>query len=183
MASRRASPEERSAARRIRRTASRLEDEILADIEVVYRKPVAEWDWEELSRGCPRDEDGKFPRKKPGWITPAINAEAQRRMRTLTEEELMRFGRDAISTLAELMTEQGQDDFGKPLVPATVRADCAKYILNHIIGTPKARVEVEQSNPLVDLMASVLVNPDGNASHMVVEGAVIEDADEDGDDE
>jgi hypothetical protein len=182
VASRRGTAEQRSAARRVRRNAARLEDEILADIEVVYRKPVEEWDWEELSRGCPRDDNGDFPTRKPGWITPAINAEAQRRMRTLSEHELMTFARSAISTLAELMTDDGMDDFGKPLVPATVRADCAKYILNHVIGTPKARVEVNESNPLVDLMASVLVNPDGLPSHqgMVIDGSLADDEDDGG---
>lgn len=171
---------EKAAARRLRRTTTRLEDEVLADIEVAYRKPVAEWDWEELSRGHPRDEDGSFPRRKPKWITPAIHAEVQRRMRALSEHELMTYATQAIQTLAELMGESGVDDFGKAIVPATVRADCAKYILNHVIGTPKARVELNESNPLVDLLAGVLVNPDGNPSHAIIEGEVVEDNEDEG---
>ncbi|MGD9729504.1 MAG: hypothetical protein AB7V39_24440 [Nitrospiraceae bacterium] len=153
---------------------------MMADIELVYKKPLEEWDWEELSKGYPRDVDGAFPRRKPDWITPAIRAEAQRRMRNMSEHELMTYAQAAIATLAELMTEQGVDDFGKPLVPATVRADAAKYILNHVIGTPKARVEVSEHNPLIDLMAGVLVNPDGLPSHTIVEGEVVEDSDDNG---
>lgn len=172
----------RSARRRLRNDIEKLEDNIMTDIALAYQKPVEEWDWEELSRGRPRGADGKFYGNKPKWITPAITAEAQRRMRVMTEQELMTHGFEAIRVLKDIMGDLEVDDFGKPIVPASVKLDAAKYILNHVIGTPKARVEVESSNPLQDLMGQVLVNPDGNPSHMmVIEGSVVEDeADDDG---
>lgn len=180
MTGRKGTVEQRSAQKRLRRTVARLEDEILADIEVVYKKPIEEWDWEELSRGYPKDEDGAFPKRKPAWITPAITAEVQRRMRNLSEHELMTYAQQAIKTLAGLMTNEEYDDFGKPVVPASVKMQSATYILNHVIGTPKARVEVVEHNPLMEMMGAVLVNPDGNPSHIVVEGTIEEPDDDDG---
>lgn len=170
----------RSARRRLRNDIARLEENIMHDIELAYEKPVEEWDWEELSKGRPRGKDGQFRGNKPKWITPAIQAEAKRRMRSLTEDELMTHAVDAINVLKDLMTDNEIDDFGKPTTPSSVKLDAAKYILNHVIGTPKARVEIESSNPLQELMGQVLVNPDGEPSHMVVMGEVVEDDDDDG---
>lgn len=170
----------RAARRRLRENVDRLEEEIGKDIAVVYQKPIEEWDWEELSKGRPRDKSGGFSGRRPTWITPAVSAEAKRRMRQLTEEQLMAHAEEAIDVLRDLMTDNNEDDFGKPHVPASVKLDAAKYILNHVIGTPKARVEVQETNPLRDLMADVLVNPDGEPSHIIIEGEVVEDDDEDG---
>lgn len=170
----------RSARRRLRKDIEKFEQDVMTDIALAYQKPVEEWDWEELSRGRPRGADGKFYGNKPKWITPAIVAEAQRRMRAMTEQELMTNAFDAIRVMREIMSDNDIDDFGKPTVPASVKLDAAKYILNHVIGTPKARVEIESSNPLQDLMGQVLVNPDGTPSHMmVIEGSVVEDEDDD----
>jgi hypothetical protein len=167
---------------RLRRNARRLEEEIYEDLADIYEKPVEEWDWEELSHGRPRGENGKFQGGKPEWITPAIQAEARRRMRTLTEDELMVHAQAAMGVLVELMGDSDVDDFGKPLVPASVRADCAKYIINQVIGTPTAKVEVAGASKFESLMADILVNPDGEASHMVIEAAQAVDEDDDEDD-
>lgn len=171
----------RATRRRLREKVDRLEEEINADIETLYQKPIEEWDWEELSRGKPRGANGNFQGDKPKWITPAIQAEARRRMRMLTEDELMTHAKSAIDVLKELMSDQGIDDFGKPTTPASVKLQAAQYILNHVIGTPKARVEVNQgTDPVAELMGGVLVNPDGEPSHIVIEGEVVEEDDDDG---
>lgn len=154
------------------------------DIELVFEKPIDQWDWEELSHGRPRNKNGTFQGNKPKWITPAITAEAKRRMRTLTEDELMTHARDAITVLVGMMTNDEVDDFGKPHVPASVKAQCSQYIINQAIGTPTAKVEVTSASPLELLMADVLVNPDGQPSHQIIEGSVVEDeTEDDGDDE
>lgn len=164
------------AVRRRLRKPGRTEEEIREDVEALYKKPVEEWDWEELSRGMPRGPDNKFAGRRPTWITPAIQAEAKRRMRIMTEDQLMVHADAAIKTLRELMEDLEVDDHGRPVVPSAVKLQAAQYVLNHVIGTPKARVEVEAHNPLADLMGSVLVNPDGSLSHhVVIEGEVVED--------
>lgn len=172
----RTSKRPRAARRRLRENTEALEEAVLADIALVYQKPVEEWDWEELSHGKPKGADGKFAGPRPSWITPAIQAEAQKRMRSQTEQELMVHAASAIDVLKDLMTDHEVDDFGKPVVPAAVRLQAATYVLNHVIGMPKARVEVDSHNPLMDLMGGILVNPDGEPSHMVVEGSVVDQA-------
>lgn len=176
-----ASSRPRAARRRLRDNVDRLEEEIAKDIEIVYQKPIEEWDWEELSRGKPRGANGNFQGDKPHWITPAIQAEARRRMRMLTEDQLMTHAMEAITVLKDLMSDNGIDDFGKPTTPGSVKLQAAQYILNHVIGTPKARVEIDNgSSPIAELMGGILVNPDGEPSHTVIEGQVV---DEDGEDD
>jgi hypothetical protein len=162
----------------IRRKVTRLEREMREAIDEHYQKPVEEWDWEELSRGAPRNEDNKFRGPRPVWVTPAVLAEAKRRMRQLTEEELMIHAMQAISVLSELMSNRETDDWGKPVVSAAVKLQAAQYVINHVIGTPKARHEIETSNPLSELMSGILVNPDGEPSHMIIEGEVADGEEE-----
>jgi hypothetical protein len=170
------------AVRRRLRTGNRTEEEMLEDIETLYQKPVDEWDWEELSRGMPKGPDGKFGGSRPKWITPAIQSEARRRMRIVSEEQLMVHADAAIKTLSQLMADMDVDDVGKPIVPASVKMQAATYILNHTIGTPKARVEIETHSPLMEMMGGVLMNPDGKPSHhVIIEGEVVEDEAEDSD--
>lgn len=179
----RVSQRPRAARNRLRKNMDRLETAVMDDIVLVYQKPVEEWDWAELSRGRPRGEDGTFAGNKPKWITPVIQAEARKRMRMLTEDQLMVHAESAINVLKELMADQEVDDFGKPTTPASVKLQAAQYILNHIIGTPKARVEIDTYNPLVELMGGVLVNPDGEPSHQIIEGTIVAEDEEDEDGE
>lgn len=167
----------------IRAKTRRLEKEILDQVNEHYRKPVAEWDWEELSRGAPKDENGNFLGKRPSWITPIVVAEAKRRMRQLTEEELMIHAMQAIDVLRQLMTDNDTDMMGRPLVSAAVKLQAAQYVINHVIGTPKIRTEVTSGgDPLAELLGGVLVNPDGRPSHNeaigVIEGEVVETDDD-----
>lgn len=152
---------------------------IKRDFEILY-KPIAEWDWEELSKGRPRNERGNFEGTKPTWITPLIEQEIGRRMKTMTERQIMTHAHDAIKTLTQIMMEDEVDITGKPTVAASVRVDAAKYIINRVIGTPTAHVEIESGNRLEALMGSIMVNPDGEEAHPVIEGTVVEDEDDDG---
>lgn len=177
MTDREVSTRTRQVRNRLRKQTEKLEEKVQRDIALIY-KPVDEWDWEELSKGRPRGEDGKFSGRPPTWITPAIQAEAQRRMRAFTEAELMTHARDAIKVLTDLMKNDEIDDFGKSVVPAAVKYQSATYIVNHVIGLPKARHEISTHNPLEELMGGILVNPDGEPSHQIIEGAMYETDDE-----
>lgn len=175
----------RAARTRLRKNAGRLNESVMKDIELIYKKPVEEWDWEELSHGRPRGKDNTFKGRPPSWITPAIQAEARKRMRVFTEDQLMVHAEDAIKVLSSLMKDTDTDEKGNYVVPASVKYQAATYILNHIIGTPKARVEVDTHNPLIELMGGILVNPDGEPSHRVIEGTIVvdEELEEDEDDD
>jgi hypothetical protein len=152
------------------------------DMEMLYQKPIEEWDMEELARGRPKNKAGNFQGPRPKWITPIILREAQNRLRTLTQQELSTFAGDAVKVMTNLMKEDGVDFDGKPLVPPGVRLSAATYVLDQIIGKPTQHVEVEGNVVLESLMAKVLVNPDGSTAHPVIDGEVVEDEEDDDDD-
>jgi hypothetical protein len=156
---------------RARRKVARTD--ISAEIELLY-KPIEEWTDEEISRGRPMDKDGCFRGARPKWLTPTIMAERQRRLRQLTMDDLATFAGDALRTIHSVMMDDRRDDEGKPIVSAGVRVDAAKYLMDQFIGKATATVDINQSNPLADLMAKILVNPDGEASHQVIEGSVVD---------
>lgn len=162
---------------RMRRSAKDLN----RDAEILYKKPVADWDMEELARGRPRNRKGDFTGSKPGWVTPLILKEAQDRLRQLTRQELSVYAGDAVRVMANLMKEDGTDYDGKPLVTPSVRLQAATYVLDQIIGKATNPVEVTGNVVLQSLMADVLVNDDDlTKSHPVIEGEI---AEEDPDDE
>lgn len=151
-------------------------DEILQsmekELEILYQKPVSEWDWEELQRGYPRGADGKFHTRQKMQLSPIVLREAQARLRVQAAVELGGHTQSAIDTIAELMAYSRVD---------MVRFKAAELLLNHVIGMPTARVEVETGENMQSFLADVLVNPDGK-EHRVIEGSVVEDEDEDDDD-
>lgn len=146
------------------------------DIALLYKKPVDEWDMEELARGRPRSVDGKFTGPRPTWINPAILREAQDRLRQLTKEELTTYSGDAVRVIAQLMNDDSVDmETGKPVVSPKTRLDAAKYVLDQVIGKPTNTVEVTGNVQLEHLMGSILVNPDGEQAHPVLDGEVVDD--------
>lgn len=151
---------------------------IARDINILYKKPVAEWDMEELARGRPRGPNGKFQGPRPTWITPVILREASDRLRQLTKDELATYAGDAVRVMGELMKSTDVDEDGKPIVSAKTRLDAAKYVLDQIIGKPTLPVEHSGNVTLQHLMGSILVNPDGREAHPVIDGEVVEDDDE-----
>lgn len=161
-----------AARRRMRKSA----DNIDRDIQILYKKPMEEWDMEELARGRPKGEDGKFRGPRPTWITPVILREAQDRLRQLTKDELATYAGDAVRVMVELMKDDSVDmETGKAVVSPKTRLDAAKYVLDQIIGKPTNPVEVTGNVTLQHLMGSILVNPDGAQAHPVLDGEVVDD--------
>jgi hypothetical protein len=150
-----------SAVRARIRSANKRLDAATEDIGIFYNKPVEEWDFEELQRGRPRSANGKFTGMKPTWITGAVLAEAQKRLKSLTKQELHMHANTAISVIADLMTDDRCDDNGKPLTTSATKLQAATYVLDHIIGKATSHVEVEGSVQLTQMLAAVIVNPDG----------------------
>lgn len=165
---------------RIRRQGKKMD----RDIEILYQKPMDEWDMEELARGRPRNKAGNFQGPRPTWITPIILKQASEKLRQLTTQELSVYAGDAVRVMAALMKEDGTDFDGKPLVPPSVRLQAATYVMDQIIGKPKSQVEVTGNVVLESLMAEVLVNDDSGAhAHPVLDGEVVEDTAEEDDDD
>ena len=75
-----------------------------------------------------------------------------------------------------MLKDDRRDDDGKPVVPASVRVDVGKYLVDQFLGKAKISVDVHEDNSLADLLGAVLINPDGQASHqIIVEGEVVSD--------
>lgn len=170
-----------SAARaRLRKNAAKTE----RDMEILYEKPIADWDMEELAKGRPRNKAGTFTGPRPKWITPVILREAQTRLRTLTQQELAVFAGDAVKVMTDLMKDDSVDLDGKPSVPPGIRLSAATYVLDQIIGKPTQHVEVQGNVVLESLLATVLVVDDsGKEAHPVIDGTVVEDDEEDDSDD
>jgi hypothetical protein len=167
---------ERHNARRRAKAKARRAD-VSAELEIIYQKPLEQWDDEEIARGRPRAQDGTFRGSRPSYLTPAIQAERQRRLRQLMADELGTFAADALRTIHAVMTDTSTDDFGKPVVPASVRLDAGKYLVDQFMGKATAKIDVHTSNALDEFLSGILVNPDGEPSHQIIEGAMVDPAD------
>lgn len=157
------------------RAGNDILEDMQEDAEVFYGKPIAEWDFEELQHGKPRNKYGKLDNKgkTPSWMTPVLMAEAQRRLKQMTRDQLGHYAGAAIGVMAELMSQSRVD---------MVRFNAAKYILDQIIGMPTQRVEVEEGASAAEFMADFLIELDGR-QHRVIEGEVVLNFNEDAEDD
>jgi hypothetical protein len=190
------STEPRQVRNRLRRAAKseRLphqDAQIKRDIEILYRKPVHDWDLEELARGRPRNSAGTFGGKTPVWITVAVQQEARKR---LLDETFGRMSGQidlAIKTVVKLMTSTEVDDKGKPIVDARTQLAAAMFVLEHFIGKPKAFIEVSNNDDGVRsaLVPAIILDDGRPQGHLAVappktvEGEIVEDAELIGDDD
>ncbi len=122
-----------------------------------YRKPVEEWDLVELARGRPRAADGSFKGRNPKWISSEVLEESRRRFQAGALVEVEANMDLAIKVIANILSD--------PDVDPRIRLDSAKFIVNHVLGTPKVKAEIVTNSPFATLIASSLINPDGSDSH------------------
>lgn len=157
--------------------------DIERDLNMLYEKPVEEWDFEELQKGRPRNENGSFNRgRRPTWITPAVIQQVRVRLKEMTRDDLSQHVGAALSCLGELMQDDTCDDNGRPNTPANVKLQAATYVLDQVIGKPTQATEVRVNTTLDGMLARVMVNPDGTDAHPIIEGTWSE-AEEEGDDD
>jgi hypothetical protein len=165
--------------RRMRRAAKKVRDGAVVLAQVQY-KPIEEWDMEELARGRPRDGSSGFSGRIPKWVTSAVVGEAKKRHEALACAEMGAAVQDAIGVIFDLMTD--------PEVEPRVRLDAAKFIIEHAIGKPTVRVDLDATVSHHEMLLSALVVPDGQGGYMpahpveqpaVIDATVIEDDDRD----
>ncbi len=158
---------------KIRERQRKAVNQLNHDIELMYKKPVKDWDFEELRRGRPRGDDGTFPRgSRPDWITDVVLSEIQQRLQMMTRGQLARYARDALKVFVDVMRDDRVDDNGRPLTSSSTKLDAAKYVMDQIIGKSTTKVELSGSVELQNILARVMVNPDGEDAHPVIEGSV-----------
>lgn len=116
------------------------------------RKPIDEWDLEELARGRPRAKDGTFKGPAPTWITPVVIAEAKRRLKSGIISQMAVYATDALAVVYKIMMSTEKDSDGRPLVSTRERMDAAKFIIEHTIGKPRQAMELESSASMTQHM-------------------------------
>lgn len=122
-------------------------------------KPIEKWDIEELARGRTRDKNGNFSGAKPQWITQAVHEQAMDLFKERIRGDMRSLTARGMEKLAELMESDEVDEKGKPLVPPSVQADIAKYLIEHLVGKPTQPIQQEISVKLQGLLAGSLVQP------------------------
>ena len=167
---------------RLRKKQGRLKEDV--DLYMIhgYGKPIDEWDLEELAMGKPRNKAGNFSGRPPSWLNMSIQNEARRRLLKHAFGTLAAHADTAIQVIYNLMTSEEVDEFGKPIVDARTRLAAAQYVLDHIIGKPKAHVEIEGTEITRQALAAALVLDDGKDAHPVIDGQ-FQEVEEDDDDE
>lgn len=163
--------------KRLRRSADPADIDALMKLK--GQRPVAEWDFEELLRGKPKNSEGKFSSGSGTgkWLTPVVQAEIKRRIPELTLTRINGLIPLSLMALKKLITDDTLDDNGKPIIPASVRLQALTYVLDQAVGKAKQKVEVEGNNVLQVFLAGALVLDDGAPAHPIIEGTVLHDDD------
>jgi hypothetical protein len=152
-------------------------------------KHIEEWDLEELARGRPRDKNGHFTGVAPKWITREMHEKSIELFKTMIRTDMQSHTVLAMDTIKELLQSEEVDDKGKPTVPAGVKADLSKFLIEHLIGKPTQPIEGDINLKLQGILGAVLVQPEQlsagryqlSAGHRVLEGEIVEDEEEDED--
>lgn len=144
---------------RARRKGKRMTMFTVEETNALYRKPVEEWDLEELARGRPRNSRGGFTGTKPGWVSPEVHEAAMEKYILAVKTDMRVNTTTALDTIRELLQNDDVDDKGKPIVPPSVKLQASQFLIEHVIGKPTQRVEQDISVKLQGILGSVMVNP------------------------
>ncbi|AVR56897.1 hypothetical protein PBI_TRISCUIT_24 [Microbacterium phage Triscuit] len=164
------------------KAATRLSE---AEAAVIYKKPLREWDNEELARGRPRSADGTFSGPTPEYVTMEMHEEAMDRFTSIVRTGMRTATVDALKVLGEILNDEEVDNRGKPVVAAGTKLDAAKFLIEHIVGKPTQHIESDVSVKLQGILGAVMVNPDdaggffpGHMPGVTMELAAFRDEDE-----
>jgi hypothetical protein len=150
----------RARARRKMKTKKGRRGEMMSEMEFeALYKPVEDWDLEELARGRPRNAEGNFRGRKPGWITREVHERAMEQFQLAVKTEMSAHTITALDTLRYILENETQDERGKPLVPASVKYQASAFLLEHVVGKPKQHVQQDISVRLQAVLGAVMANP------------------------
>lgn len=152
----------RSRARRVLAKGKRLDDETF---EAWAGKPIEEWDLEELSRGRPRDKGGGFRGAPPSYMPRAVHERIAERFKALVRDQMNQNATLALGVVGNLITNDDVDDKGKPIVPANVKLDASKWLIEHVIGKPVQPTQSDISVKLQGILGAVMVQPTLDDTH------------------
>lgn len=153
--------------RRMKRARAKyLEKMEIGQVEqaAYYKKPLVDWDAEELARGRPRNAAGNFKGPKPAWVSAEIHEEAMDRFKSIVRTGMRVASIDAIEFMQSMLNDESTDNRGRPLIPASTKLQAAQFLVEHLVGKPTQRIESDVSVKLQAIMASVMVNPGDQAT-------------------
>jgi hypothetical protein len=147
--------------RRLRHNANTSEERANRDLKILEEtgrmKPVAEWDYEELQLGKPRTKGEGFDGPAPKWITGQVREEIRRRLAQGVRADMAQHAQPAVAVMVELAKNKNED--------SRVRADAAKFIIDHLAGKATVSLEVDSTDRLHQFLAGALVLPGGQPAH------------------
>lgn len=152
----------RSRARRALSKGKRLDDETF---EAWAGKPIDEWDLEELARGRPRDGGGHFRGKPTAYMPRAVHERIAERFKMLVRDQMNQNATVALGVIQRLLISDEVDEKGKPLVPASVKLDASKWLVEHVIGKAVQPTQTDVSVKLQGILGAVMVNPTLDENH------------------
>lgn len=146
----------RARARRKLQKGKRLDDETF---EAWAGKPIEEWDLEELARGRTRDAGGGFRGKPPQYMPRAVHERIAERFKAVVRDQMNQNATMALGVVRNLIESDDVDDKGKPIVPASVKLDASKWLIEHVIGKPVQPTQADVSVKLQGILGAVMVQP------------------------
>jgi hypothetical protein len=173
--------------KQIRARARRAQRITERELDALY-KPMEEWDEEELARGRPRSADGSFRGAAPRWITRKMHEDAMAQFKGIVEGRMREETVTALQVMHNILDNNDIDEKGRPVVSASTKLEAAKFLLEHVVGRPTQRQEVDVSVRLQALLATATAGPlaDGAETFALPPGGAYEeivDAEEVEDDE
>lgn len=144
--------------KQIRARARRRRSINETELALLY-KPLEEWDAEELARGRPRAKDGTFKGKSPAFIDRALHEQIVNRFSEIVKVEMNGHTVNALKVIGWILENEEEDDKGRPVVSASTKLDATKFLIEHVIGKPKQRIEQDISVKLQGMLAHAMVNP------------------------
>ena len=164
-------PVTQHSSKQIRARARRKQSIAHEELKKLY-KPIEEWDHEELARGRPRAKDGSFKGAPPSYIDRALHEQIVRQFETVVRSEMNNHTVAALTLIGKVLSDEREDEKGRPVVNASTKLDAAKFLIEHVIGKPKQRVETDISVKLQGLLGTVMVNPQANGNFELAQGYV-----------
>lgn len=128
------------------------------ELSLLY-KPIEDWDNEELARGRPRDKNGNWSGLTPGYVNRAVHEQIVRRFEVVVRQEMSAQTVDALKVVAKILNDEEEDHKGKPRTSAATKLEAAKFLIEHVIGKPKQRIEGDISIKMQQMLGTVLVMP------------------------
>lgn len=146
----------RARARRAREKGKKIR---IDDLDALW-KPIEDWDMEELAHGRPRAADGSFRGRKPAYITQELHEKAMENFKSLVRAQMNGSTVDALVVLTGILTNEEYDAKGRPTVPASTKADVAKWMVEHVLGKAVQPTTTDISVKLQMILGAAMVNPD-----------------------